>query len=127
MQASYELTHFPTFVADIAATFRSAIERAGLTLIVDAPRSGDSLVQLDRDLWEKIVLNLLSNAFKHTFAGEIRVRAAVRNGMKQGPLLDGPEATRRRRRPVSIPRSLVRRPSRPRTGMRPNGNRSRSC
>lgn len=25
-------------------------------------------------MWEKIVLNLISNAFKHTFAGEIEVR-----------------------------------------------------
>lgn len=25
---------------------------------------------VDRELWEKIVLNLLSNAFEHTFAGE---------------------------------------------------------
>ena len=28
---------------------------------------------VDREMWEKIVLNLLSNAFKYTLAGEISV------------------------------------------------------
>jgi light-regulated signal transduction histidine kinase (bacteriophytochrome) len=52
--------------------FRSAVESGGLTLTVDCPPLPD-LVYVDRDMWEKVVLNLLSNAFKHTFHGGICV------------------------------------------------------
>ena len=53
--------------------FRAAIEQAGLHLQVDCPPLPE-LIYVDREMWEKIVLNLLSNAFKFTFAGEIAVR-----------------------------------------------------
>ncbi len=83
VQASYEPTDFPAFVAEVASTFRSAMERAGLHFIVNAPPvdAGTPPVYLDRDMWEKIVLNLLSNAFKHTFEGEVTVTARVNDGV----------------------------------------------
>jgi len=34
----------------------------------------DEPAYVDCEMWEKIVLNLLSNAFKFTFDGEIEVR-----------------------------------------------------
>jgi signal transduction histidine kinase len=74
-RAHYEPTDVAAFTADLAAVFRSSIEKAGLRLVVDCPPLG-SPAYLDRDMWEKIVLNLVSNAFKFTFAGEIAVRVA---------------------------------------------------
>ncbi|MGN6550486.1 MAG: response regulator [Pararhizobium sp.] len=71
-QASYEPTDLSAFTADLASNFRSATEKAGLSLVVE----GETLPQpvyVDRDMWEKIVLNLLSNAFKFTFEGGIHV------------------------------------------------------
>jgi len=72
LQASYEPTDLAAYTAELASIFRSAVEKGGLTLTVDCPPLPGPLY-VDRDMWEKVVLNLLSNAFKHTFAGGIRV------------------------------------------------------
>ncbi|BAZ31267.1 multi-sensor hybrid histidine kinase [Cylindrospermum sp. NIES-4074] len=72
VQASYEPTDLATFTTDLASVFRSAVERAGMELLVNCPPL-PAPVYVDREMWEKIVLNLLSNAFKFTMAGEIAV------------------------------------------------------
>ncbi len=73
MRASYEPTELATLTRDLASNFHSAIERAGLEFFVECAPIGEQ-VYLDREMWEKIVLNLLSNAFKFTLAGSITVR-----------------------------------------------------
>ena len=76
--AVFEPTDLATLTADLAGSFRSTIERAGLSLVVEnAPLSEP--VYVDHDMWEKIVLNLLSNAFKFTFEGQIRVTLTQEN------------------------------------------------
>jgi signal transduction histidine kinase/DNA-binding response OmpR family regulator len=77
VQASFEPTDLARITADLASAFRSATERAGLTLVVECPPLPEP-VFVDRDMWEKVVLNLISNAFKFTFAGTIRVGLAWR-------------------------------------------------
>ena len=65
-------TDLSAFTAELASLFRSAIESAGMRLDVDCPPIPDA-VTVDRDMWESIVLNLLSNAYKFTYAGTIAV------------------------------------------------------
>ncbi|HEX7046580.1 MAG TPA: ATP-binding protein [Gammaproteobacteria bacterium] len=72
IQAAYEPVGLSSLTADTASAFRSAIERAGLEFHVDCSPL-DEPVHVDRDMWEKIVLNLISNAFKFTFTGRIDV------------------------------------------------------
>ena len=72
VQAVYEPTDLARLTADLAGMFRSAIEQAGMRLGVDCPPLPEP-VYVDREMWEKIVLNLLSNAFKFTWQGEITV------------------------------------------------------
>ena len=77
VQAAFEPTDLATVTTDLASAFRSATERAGLQLVVDCPPLPEP-VYVDRDMWEKVTLNLLSNAFKFTFAGSITVALAWR-------------------------------------------------
>ena len=64
-------TDLARVTADLCSAFRSAIEHAGLHFAVDLRL--DRPVAVDQAMWEKIVLNLLSNALKFTLSGEIRV------------------------------------------------------
>ncbi|WP_272428115.1 ATP-binding protein [Polyangium jinanense] len=70
--ASFVATDLSRMTGELAATFRSAIERAGLRLGIDCPPLPEP-TYVDHDMWEKIVLNLLSNALKFTFDGEVVV------------------------------------------------------
>jgi signal transduction histidine kinase/FixJ family two-component response regulator len=73
IQANFEPTDLSRLTRDLASGFRSTIERGGLKFEVQCDSLPDQ-VYVDRDMWEKIVLNLISNAFKFSFEGTIEVR-----------------------------------------------------
>jgi PAS domain S-box-containing protein len=60
------------FTEDLVSNFRSAIERSGMELIVRRSPINDP-VYVDLDMWERILLNLVSNAFKYSQKGKISV------------------------------------------------------
>jgi signal transduction histidine kinase len=85
VQAVYEPIDLAAYTAELASVFRSAVERAGLRFTVDCPpllpgRLGGITAYVDREMWEKVVLNLLSNALKFTLDGEIAVRLRAADG-----------------------------------------------
>lgn len=72
VEASYQPTDISQFTAELASCFHSAMARARLQFEVACEAISDP-VYIDRDMWEKVVLNLLSNAFKFTFHGKVAV------------------------------------------------------
>jgi signal transduction histidine kinase/CheY-like chemotaxis protein len=82
IQADYEPVDLASITEDLASNFRSAMERAGLDFEIDCERLPEP-VYIDREMWEKVVLNLLSNALKFTFAGSVTVSLRAREGQAE--------------------------------------------
>lgn len=72
LDGRFEKVDICAFTKDLASTFRSAVEKAGMQLHIDCGEVKDE-VYVDVDMWEKIVLNLVSNAFKYSNEGSINV------------------------------------------------------
>jgi PAS domain S-box-containing protein len=78
-QAIYEPTDLAALTSDLASNFRSACEKGGLTLTITTHVLPDP-VFVDHEMWEKIVLNLVSNAFKFTLNGGITIGLSASGG-----------------------------------------------
>lgn len=72
MRARFVPTDLAAVTMDVASVFRSGVEAAGLRFTVGCEPLPQP-VYVDSELWEQVVLNLLSNAFKYTLRGEIAV------------------------------------------------------
>lgn len=72
--AAYVETDLTALTEELCSVFRSAIESSGISL--EVRMNLRDRVYVDRAMWEKIVLNLLSNALKFTLEGTIRVSLA---------------------------------------------------
>jgi signal transduction histidine kinase len=77
-QASYVPTDLAVLTRNLAANFRAVIEKAGMQLIVNC-KNDMPPVYVDRQMWERIVFNLLSNAFKYTPSGSITVALSTKD------------------------------------------------
>ncbi|MEJ7766651.1 MAG: ATP-binding protein [Chitinophagaceae bacterium] len=78
VQAQYQLTDLAKYTAELSSNFRPVVENAGLKFEVKT----DTIIQpvyIDKEMWEKIVLNLLSNAFKYTLKGSITLSITTGN------------------------------------------------
>jgi PAS domain S-box-containing protein len=73
VHAAFQPTDLPGYTRELASNFEQVTQRAGLALTLDC-RPLPQPVWVDQGMWEKVVLNLLSNAFKFTFEGGITVR-----------------------------------------------------
>ena len=78
VDAVFEPVDLAQLTTDLASNFRSAMERAGLEFSIDCQELREA-IYVDRDMWEKIVLNLISNAFKYTLRGSVAVRLSDRD------------------------------------------------
>ena len=87
MQAHYQPLDLAGLTGDLASVFASSAEQAGLQLRVECSPLSQP-VYVDREMWEKIVLNLLSNAFKSTFEGEIVVKLREVDGAAELAIAD---------------------------------------
>ncbi|MDR7332669.1 ATP-binding protein [Roseateles asaccharophilus] len=78
--STFRPTDLAALTGELASSFRSAMEQAGLDFRVCCPTLPQP-VYVDRDHWERIVLNLLSNALKYTLQGRVSVHVREEQGM----------------------------------------------
>jgi signal transduction histidine kinase len=73
LRGSFAPIDLANLTRELAGMFQQAFDRVGVRLTIDCPVLAAPL-WIDKDMWEKIVSNLVSNAFKFTLEGEVTVR-----------------------------------------------------
>lgn len=75
-----EATDVPCLTEEGVAMFRAAAEAAGLDLTLTVSDDFPPALRIDRELWMRVLLNVVSNAVKYTEAGSITVNLAYTQG-----------------------------------------------
>ncbi|KAF8603054.1 hypothetical protein BDV93DRAFT_178308 [Ceratobasidium sp. AG-I] len=80
LEGHFRPVQLGTITADLASLFRSTIEKSGIQFEVDCDNTSKQLTYVDPELWEKILFNLVGNAFKYTLSGRITVSIQYDDG-----------------------------------------------
>ncbi|KAG8961506.1 hypothetical protein FRC03_005304 [Tulasnella sp. 419] len=73
LEGKFRLLDVGALTADLAVLFRNTIEKGRIEYVIDCQKTRVPSTYIDVDFWEKIVFNLIGNAFKYTMAGTIYV------------------------------------------------------
>jgi signal transduction histidine kinase len=76
VRAHVEPVRLDVLTKDLASAFESAMREAGLRYEIHCEDLPDPIL-IDPDMWEKIVLNLISNALKFTLEGRVQVSLSL--------------------------------------------------
>lgn len=87
LEGQFRRVDIGALTLDLASTFRSAIEKAGMELHTTMEAIAGE-VYVDPELWERIILNLVSNAFKYSQNGSISVDVRQLDGQVEVSVTD---------------------------------------
>ncbi|KAG8822513.1 hypothetical protein FRC17_009560 [Serendipita sp. 399] len=73
LEGRYSPVQFGPYVAELASVFKPVIEKAHLDYTITYDANETRSLFIDQDYMEKIIFNLIGNAFKYTLAGSIAV------------------------------------------------------
>ncbi|CAG8491815.1 2417_t:CDS:10, partial [Acaulospora morrowiae] len=80
LDAQFRETNIVKYTLELASSFENLAKSLKLSYLIQIPSYEEFYSELknkvfvDRDMYEKIVFNLCSNAFKHTWTGNVTVR-----------------------------------------------------
>ncbi|CAB4429500.1 unnamed protein product [Rhizophagus irregularis] len=82
MEAIYYEVNIGLLTLELASNFESMAKSLNLEYRIEIPENFDKMLEkkvfVDLDMYEKIIFNLCSNAFKHTWTGNVTVKLSVK-------------------------------------------------